>query len=329
MNPILSSNSARSDPLSDLLALLDVQSFISRRIEAFGPWALRFPTYRHMKFGSVIKGTRWIWIEGGDAPLRLEAGDFYLLCDGAPYCFASNPAAVPMDGLAVTEEYLEADGVVRFGHGDQRSVGIGGRFVLDDETGSLLLAMLPPIIHIRGSVPEAGPLRAALTLLSFETEAQRPGSSVLGDSLCAIVLVNILRLHLADAEQPHGWLGALNDRHIGQALQQMHGNIAQRWKVEDLAAEVGMSRAAFAERFKRLVGMAPLEYLIDWRMLVARKVLTQKPGPLAAVAQAIGYESETAFSLAFKRRFGESPGRYRSRLQQAASEELTGPEAGF
>ena len=96
----------------------------------------------------------------------------------------------------------------------------------------------------------------------------------------------------------------------------MHGNVAQRWKVSDLASEVGMSRTSFAERFKSLVGMAPLEYLTRWRMTIAREALRREAANLATIAETIGDESDTAFSLAFKRRFGSSPGRYRTRMQR-------------
>ncbi|QDL93706.1 AraC family transcriptional regulator [Paroceanicella profunda] len=322
MIPIQSSELRACDPLSDMLALLDVRSFLSRRIEASGPWALRFPAYRHMKFGGVIEGTRWLWTESGAGMLELEAGDFYLLTDGGPYCFASDRDAVPMDGLGVMDRHLQADGVVRFGSGAPRSVGVGGRFVLDDETSGLLLSMLPPLLHIRGSDPQAGALRAALALITHETETRRPGTAAIGSGICAIILVNILRLHLAGGERPSGWLGALNDRRVGAAIRAMHCDLARRWRVAELAAAVGMSRTAFADRFRRLVGLAPLEYLIHWRMMKAREALKRERAPLADIAAAIGYESETAFSLAFKRKFGESPGRYRKRQQQVVAPQV-------
>lgn len=95
-----------------VLSLLEVQSFLSRRPEASGSWALRFPEYKHMKFGGIIEGSRWIWIEGVTQPVKLDAGDFYLLTDGGPYCFASDVRAKPADGLAFMEENLQPDGVV-------------------------------------------------------------------------------------------------------------------------------------------------------------------------------------------------------------------------
>jgi AraC-like DNA-binding protein len=224
-----------------------------------------------------------------------------------------------VDGLAFMEQHLDPDGVVRFSGGECRTVGTGGRFTFNDETSGLLLASLPPLIHIRGSLPQARALRSALELITFETEATRPGGTAIGAGLCSIVLVNILRAYLAGDERPRGWLGALSDQHIGAALRLMHGNVARRWKVSDLASEVGMSRTSFAERFKGVVGMAPLEYLTRWRMMIARDALRREDWSLATIAEAIGYESDTAFSLAFKRMFGSSPGRYRIRIRMRRS----------
>ena len=316
MISIRSSETPSPDPLSDVLSLLQVQSFLSRRLEASGAWALRFPEYRHMKFGGIIEGSRWVWIEGVTEPLRLEAGDFYLLSHGGPYCFASDVKAKPVDGLAFMAEHLESDGVVRLRGGEGRTVGVGGRFTFEDEMSGLLLTSLPPLIHIRGDLPEARALRSALDLITFETESARPGGAAIGAGLCSVVLVNILRAYLAGDQRPRGWLGALSDRHVGAAIRLMHGDVAKRWKVIDLASEVGMSRTSFAERFKSLVGMAPLEYLVRWRMALARNALTRDDANLVTIAEAVGYKSDTAFSLAFKRTFGSSPGRYRSQVQR-------------
>jgi AraC-like DNA-binding protein len=197
-----------------------------------------------------------------------------------------------------------------------RTVGTGGRFIFNDETSGLLLASLPPLIHVRGGLPQARALRSALDLIAFETEVARPGGTAIAAGLCSIVLVNILRTYLAGDERPRGWLGALADPQISAALRLMHGNVARRWKVSDLANDVGMSRTSFAERFKNLVGMAPLEYLTHWRMTIARNALKRDNANLATIAETIGYESDTAFSLAFKRMFGSSPGRYRMRMQR-------------
>ncbi|MDB5978803.1 MAG: transcriptional regulator, AraC family [Nevskia sp.] len=310
------------DPLSDVFSLLKVQSVLSARLEAAGPWAMRFPGYQHLKFGGVIEGARWLWIEGVLAPVKMEAGDFYLLSNGLPYCFASDPAAPLLDGSRTFAEHLCEDGIIRYGTGGLRTVGAGGRFTFDDDLSGLLLDLLPPLIHIRGDSPQARSLGAALALIGFETEAARPGAAAMAGSLANIVLVNILRAYLDSETRPVGWLGALADARTGRALHLMHGDVARRWKVEDLAAAVGMSRTSFAERFRVLVGLPPLEYLIRWRMAKARSALKEGRDTLAVIAERIGYESETAFSQAFKRLFGESPGRYRIQARGTAPDRM-------
>jgi AraC-like DNA-binding protein len=321
------------DPLSDVFSLLKVRSVLSARLEAAGPWAMWFPPYQHIKFGGVIEGPRWVWIDGETEPLRLEEGDFYLLTNGMPYCFASDIEAELLDGHTVFAQHQCSDGVVRYGSGLPRTVGTGGRFVFDSDLSGLLLDLLPPIVHIHGNSPHARPLRSALELVSFETETQRPGTAAMAGSLANIVLVSILRAYVASETRPAGWLGALADPKIGRALGMVHGDIARRWRVEDLASEVGMSRTTFAERFRKLVGTPPLEYLTAWRMTVARHALKTGRDTLATIATQIGYESETAFGLAFKKLYGESPGRYRasrrheSEREQTDAHSITAPDA--
>jgi AraC-like DNA-binding protein len=311
------------DPLSDVFSLLKVQAVLSARLEAAGPWAMWFPPYRHIKFGGVIEGPRWVWIDGQTSPLKLEEGDFYMLTNGMPYCFASDVHAELLDGYTVFAEHQCADGVVRYGSGLPRTVGTGGRFVFDSDSSRMLLDLLPPIVHIRASSPHARPLRAALELISFETADKRPGMSTMAGSLANIVLVNILRAYIASETRPIGWLGALGDPQIGRALGMMHGDISRKWRVDELAAEVGMSRTTFAERFRKRVGTPPLEYLTHWRMAIARDALRTEHGTLATISARIGYDSETAFGLAFKKMFGQSPGRYRTLAREALDHAAT------
>jgi AraC-like DNA-binding protein len=304
------------DPLSDVLSLLKVESVLSARFEASGSWVLRFPAYRHLKFGDMLEGSRWVWIDQVTEPVKVGPGDFYLLTDGRPYCLASDLEAKVVDFPEVLAGSLGDDRIVRYGRGGTRTVGTGGRFTFDDETSRLLLDALPAFIHIRADSPHAAALRSVRDLIGFETEMVRPGGAAVAGSLANIVLVNILRAYLAEESRPMGWLGALTDAHIGPTLGMMHAEIARRWKVEDLAAEAGMSRTAFAERFKALVGVPPLEYLIRWRMTIARNALKADNEGLATIAAGIGYASETAFSSAFKNMFGVSPGQYRTQVRR-------------
>lgn len=305
------------DPLSDVLALLRVQSVLSARLEGAGAWALRFPAYRHIKFGSVMEGDRWLWIDGTADVIKLAPGDFYLLTDGRPYCFASTPDAPLRESIEVLPPHPDDDGVVRFGQGTTRTVGAAGRFIFDDDVGRVLLDSLPPLIHIRSNAPGARALGLASNLIAIETEFIRPGAVAMAGSLASIVLVNILRAWLSGGQAPAGWLGALADAKVGHALRLMHGDVARRWKVEDLASAVAMSRTAFSVRFRAQVGLPPLEYLTRWRLMLARGALKTGDEPLAAIARQIGYDSDTAFSLAFRRMHGISPGRFRTQSRTA------------
>lgn len=300
------------DPLSDVFSLLKVKSVLSARFEAADPWGLRFPAYRHVKFAGVIKGTRWVWIEGVTAPVKMEEGDFCLLTDGQPYCFASDPGVELQDGEKVFASNVGVDGIIRFGPGEMRTISVGGLFEFDGDTSGLLLNFLPPLVHVAADSPDARALSPALELIRAETESVRPGAAVMAGSIASIVLVNILRAHLAANPRSAGWLGALSDPRIGSALRMVHEEIARRWKVDELASKVGMSRTAFIDRFKDLVGLPPVEYLIRWRMTIAREALKTGNDNLSNIAAAVGYASETTFSSTFKRMFGQSPGRYRS-----------------
>ncbi len=315
------------DPLSDVLAMLEVDGAISSRFEGRGSWAFRFPAYgAQIKFGMVLAGPLRLWIEGDADVLRLETGDLYLLTHGRPFCTASldaskrNPAPILQDGVRAWRDHRSADGVVRFGPADAGpAVSLAsGRFAFGGEAGDLLLRHLPPLIHLRAHARESRPLAGLLELLRYETGAERPGASLAQRHLAGLVLVQALRIHLERSNAPEGWLGAMADARIGQALACLHGDLAQRWTVASLAAAAGMSRTAFATRFKRLTGTTPLDYLAGWRMTVARGALRGSDDGIAGIAERVGYLSETAFSAAFRRATGQSPGRFRQAAREAA-----------
>jgi AraC-like DNA-binding protein len=204
------------------------------------------------------------------------------------------------------------DGIVRYGRGERQSISIGGIFEFNGDKSGLLLNVLPPLVHVSSDSPEARSLGATLELIRAETESVRPGKAAMAGSLANIVLVNILRAHLAASPRSSGWLGALLDPRIGAALRMVHEEIAHRWKIDELASKVGMSRTAFIERFKALVGLPLMEYLIRWRMTIAQDALRTDNQNLANIAVSVGYASETTFSSTFKKMFGQSPSRYRA-----------------
>jgi AraC-like DNA-binding protein len=243
----------------------------------------------------------------------MEEGDFYLLTAGQPFCSASDHDVTPLDGPQTYRSIRCPDGVVRFdGPGSTAPVSLAsGRFEFGNDLAALLLGHLPPLIHLPAAELGAHSLSHVLALLRAETDRDMPGSDVVKGSLATLVLVQALRAYLATNTAPAGWLGALSDTRIGTALSMMHASPAERWTIDTLAAAVGMSRTAFAQRFRERVGVPPLEYLQAWRMSLAMTALSESNEPLVRIAERIGYLSDTAFNIAFKRSTGVSPGRYR------------------
>ena len=310
-NAVKPMRSFNMDPLSDILTLFRIESVLSARLETCGSYAIRYPAYRHMKFGGIIEGTRWIWIDDG-APIRLIAGDFYLLTDGRPYCVASDPALSLVDGAAIFAANMGSDGIVRYGDSGECTIAAAGRFTFADDRTASLLSFLPPLVHVPVGSSGSEPLAALLPLIRAETKGTLPGAAIAASSLANLILVQIIRAYLAKPALVHGWLGAMADPQMAMALSLMHGDLRRRWTVELLAQSVGMSRTAFSQRFRERVGSPPLDYLTRWRMSVAAITLTRERRAIPDVAEAVGYGSDTAFSIAFKRIFGMSPGSFRS-----------------
>lgn len=306
-----------TDPLTGVLTLLDLRCALSSRFEAGGRWALRFRTYRHAKVGAVLTGSCWLTADGVP-PLRLQAGDCYLLAGGRPYEIAGDLGTEPVDGHAVFERAASTS--VRYGepHGADRTVLIGGAVEFDDATGTLLLDSLPPTYRIGAQSAPAHVVRPMLRMLADEAAASRPGAVGMAENLTEILFIQALRALLTDegdGQAVSGWLGALNDPQIGVALALMHRQAGRRWTVADLASEVGMSRSAFAARFRAMVGLPPLEYLMHWRIRAAGRTLRDGRRTVASVAAEWGYASESAFSNAFKRITGQPPARYRAQAR--------------
>ncbi len=285
---------------------------------------MRFPPYRHVKFGGVLRGSFWLWVEGASERIKLEEGDFYLLTSGQSYCSASDPDQPCQDGRRIFDTHKDSDGVVRFGNSGEQLIAVGGRFEFDDTTSDMLLRQLPPLIHLPVASQRSRSLRAILELLAAETQAVQPGTAITAGSIANLVLVQSLRTHLeAASSQPASWLRALTDPQIGATLCLMHSDPARPWRIEELAAATAMSRTTFMQRFKALVGLPPLEYLLRWRMTLASARLREGHKSLAQIAESVGYGSSSAFSLAFKRTTGQSPGHFRAEHKVGGSDTST------
>jgi AraC-like DNA-binding protein len=293
-----------TDPLSEVIALLRPRGVFSRVITAAGRWAVAYSEFGHPSFGAVLQGRCRLAVKGERA-VTLEAGDFVLLPATPGFTLSGfEPVRPKRLDPNVTRKYA---GEVRHGRrGGPADVRLlGGWFAFDSPDSALLVSLLPALVHVRG----AERLSALAQLVGDEAGEQRAGRDLVLGRLVEVMLVEALRSAPADVAPP-GLLRALADARLARAIQQMHGQVARSWSVAQLAKKAALSRSAFFERFTRTVGLPPMEYLLAWRMAVAKDLLRRPDVGVAEVATRVGYGSASTFSAAFSRHVGQPPSRY-------------------
>jgi AraC-like DNA-binding protein len=297
------------DPLSDVLSLLKPRSYVSAGFDAGGGWSIQFSDQHQLiKCYAVVSGECWLSVEGVPNWVRLKTGDTFVLPSGRPFRLASDKNLTPVEAGTVFPP-ARAGGVVTYNGGGDFFL-VGSRFGVSGNHAGILLRMLPPIVHIRKESEQAA-LRWSVERMMQELREQQPGGFLVAQHLAHMMLVQALRLHLADGPKAGvGWFFALADKHMAAAINAMHEDPAYRWTLQELGKRAGMSRSTFALKFKEAAGEAPIEYLTRWRMLLAGDRLENSNDPISVVAQSLGYESESAFSTAFKRVMGCTPRQY-------------------
>ena len=296
-----------SDPFSDILKLTRAESLVTGGFTAGGPWSIHFPVPKTIKFFAVVKGHCWFRLEGNKQWTRFATGDVGLLSARRSFVLASDPSVKPVDAMALFSGAGRSTAVVGDG---QDFAHLGGHVLLDPASGDLLADVLPPWIHIDATSPQAMTFRSLLDLLVAERAAAMPGGQLASAHLAQLLFIQILR---ATRVESASWLRALGDPRIAPALRLMHGDPARDWRLETLAKACAMSRTTFAFHFKAIAGVAPLTYLTEWRMRLARRALREDTTPVAELARSLGYTSESGFSNAFKRVTGTSPSAHRRR----------------
>lgn len=306
------------DPLSDVIALLRPHAAFSKPITGRGSWGVRYASYDLPGFALVLSGHCWLAVENAE-PVCLDRGDFVLFPSTPAFALSSRPGVTC---VLVEPTYTG----VR--HGDQDGEPdcrmLGGTFRVERANQSLLLALLPRMIHIRSAEGDTGRLARITDLIMEECVADRPGQAMILERLLEIMLAECLRWPgSTPTALPPGLLAGLRDPSFAEILRVMHADVRAGWTVADLAKRAGMSRSAFAARFSEILGCAPMEYLSRWRMTLAQDALRRGGRSLDRLAQDIGYESASAFSTAFRRRFGCSPGTFaRSHRSSDAGREV-------
>ena len=292
------------DPLSEVIGLLRPRAVFTKGISGAGSWGVRYADFGHPSFAIVIEGACRLSVEG-QPPLTLEAGDFVLLPTTPGFTMTGFEPVVPTfidPDLATT-----AEGEVRHGRqdGPPDLRMLGGYFLFDSEDAGLLVSLLPGQIHVRG----AERLSVLVKLLIEEAAGRDSGRDLVLTRLIEILLVESLRQTQAP-DAPAGLLRGLGDARLAEAIRQMHADPARPWTIIELAKEAALSRSAFFDRFLRSVGMPPMEYLLAWRMALAKDMLRRQEADIAEVAERVGYGSASTFSTAFSRHVGQPPGRY-------------------
>lgn len=298
------------DALDTVFEAMRVKSVLHARLEASAPWGLSFNGSPRAKFGLVARGACWLDAEGHGPPLALTGGDCFILLHDQPFTIRDTASTPTVPCIDVIQRRIGE--VIEFGGGGQVTTLISGWFEFDALGARPLLEALPPIIHTRMDCDQSRLLQSTFQLLATETAEHRLGSSLVVSRLADILFIHTIRAYLSADGAPHeGWLAAMSDRQIGDTMRAIHENLAADWTVEKLATRAAMSRSAFAARFKELVGQPPMDYLAHWRMYQAGSLIRRNASDLGGIAEAIGYESETAFARAFKRVTGTTPGEYR------------------
>lgn len=304
---------APPDPLAEALHHLRMSGVFCCHSELTAPWGLTMPAMPGcLWFHIVTAGECHLETDGAD-PVLLRPGDFALVPHGTGHRLHSEPGTIAPNVMDLPQRF---DGdryaTLRHGSGGAATTLVCGAVQFDAPAARAVVAQLPAVLRI-GASPRTEWMQTTIRLVATEAQDLRPGGEAVITRLSDVLVIQAIRSWLeSDPAARTGWLGALRDPQIGRAVAAVHRDPARAWTVASLAAEVPMSRSAFAARFTALVGEPALAYVTRWRMHVALDRLRADGSAVADVAGRLGYRSEAAFSRAFKRVTGVSPGAARS-----------------
>lgn len=297
------------DALSHVLSLLKIKHSNGAGLDAGGDWAINFPAYDGIKFNAVLKGQCWVK-NPDDESFLVKAGDCVLLTRGKPFIAATDLNLPTVESSTVFDMNVGKISILN-GGGDFFLIGIS--FDFEGDTWGMLTSALPSFVHLKNISNQVSVLKWAIEQLSLELKEETLGSELMISHLAQIMLLQVLRFWLGPGQNRYtGWLAALSDHRLIKSINAIHEKPTHSWTVAELAAIAGMSRTTFTQHFTKVVGHSPFNYLTNWRMQLAADMLLRSERKIINIAFAVGYQSEAAFSTAFKRRFGFSPTQYRA-----------------
>ncbi len=310
------------DVLSDILDALRFRSSLYFTTDFRPPWGVAVPAFHNVaRFHLVMSGACWVKVGQDGGPQKLDTGDLILIPHGAPHTLSDQPDRPHLHVDAIMRDHgLDAHGCLVYGGLDDDGATrlVCGHFEFDEVEHPLLNALPSRIVvRSRDCHPQSW-LDAILRLVAEETRVARPGAALLLKRLSEVLFVQSVRAwHEEGGGVRHGLLAAIADRHVGRSLRAIHERADERWTVDTLAREAGLSRTVFAERFRELVGQSPMHYVTAWRMQRARLLLKESDFSIDRIAFEVGYRSPAAFARVFRRTTGQSPGAARRTASRA------------
>lgn len=309
------------DLISDLLEISRARCVLSGGISGSGAWAARSPAPGRIKIMGVVRGSFWFRLATEPASLQVAAGEVLVVDGRTPFDLGSDLDEPPM--------HLRETDPVRPIHRDADHVCVTAHVELFEAGDDFLRDAIPPVLHLRGEAREATTARWLLDELFEEFTHERAGRTAASAQLTQLLFVQVLRAWAEAADElPSGWVRAAADDRLSPALQLMHADVGRDWRISELATACAMSRSSFADRFTKIAGVPPVTYLFGWRMRRAERALADGSASITELAMSLGYRSESAFSVAFKRWSGIAPSRFRQRdPQRDPAEQAADPNA--
>ena len=312
------------DALSETLRVVHLVGAIFIQAKFTAPWCYQSPSAdsaapllepgaeRVVIFHLITEGECFVEMDG-QPPMRLSAGDVVLFPQGDAHRMSSAPGLPPPKGARLDVVLSRRPRQLAYGGGGPTTRLVCGYMACDARLARLLLAGLPTIVRVNVRGSSAGIwLESSVRYALTEARSPRPGGAGVLAKLAEVLFIEVLRLYMNEQSAGRvGWLAGLGDRIVGAALNALHARPAHTWTLEELAHAANTSRSVLAERFQNLVGSPPMQYLTQWRMLLAANLLCRSNAPLARIAEEVGYQTDTAFSRAFRREYGSPPAAWR------------------
>jgi AraC-like DNA-binding protein len=312
------------DALSETLRVVHLVGAIFIQGKFTAPWCYQSPSAgaaapllepgaeRVVIFHLITEGECFVEIDD-QPPMKLIAGDVVLFPQGDAHRMASEPGLPPAVGGRLNAVLSRRPRTLMYGGGGAATRLVCGYLACEARLAQMLLAGLPPVVRVNVRGSNAGVwLEASVRYALAEARSPRPGGAGVLAKLSEVLFIEVLRMYMNEHHEGRtGWLAGLGDRIVGTALNALHQRPAHAWTLEELARTAGSSRSVLAERFQLLVGTSPMQYLTHWRMLLAANLLCRSNAPLTRIAEDVGYQTDTAFSRAFRREYGLPPAAWR------------------